>query len=194
MRGENETQGHMFTYLSPEQRVPKDHPLRKIKENADQVLKQLSPTFRAMYSRVGRPSIPPERLLKAQILIALYSVRSDRLFCGKLQSKCSSARLESVYDRARSAPTRATTPGSSSVSCAVAALHHTSPRTSRIKAVRPSTVAPLGTRGMPSANGCANAWRRSLAGARALAECAAAGSKAENERNCLPWSWAQRTT
>jgi len=84
MRGENSTQGHMFTYLSPEQRVPKDHPLRAIKESADQVLKELSPTFGAMYSRVGRPSIPPERLLKAQVLIALYSVRSDRLFCETL--------------------------------------------------------------------------------------------------------------
>ena len=84
MRGENSTQGHMFTYLSPEQRVPQDHPLRLIKESADQVLKELSPTFRAMYSKVGRPSIPPERLLKAQVLIALYSVRSDRLFCETL--------------------------------------------------------------------------------------------------------------
>jgi hypothetical protein len=78
MRGENSTQGHMFTYLSPEQRVPADHPLRPIKESADQVLKELSRTFRTMYSEVGRPSIPPERLLKAQVLIALYSVRSDR--------------------------------------------------------------------------------------------------------------------
>jgi transposase len=84
MRGENETQGHMFTYLSPEQRVPADHPLRAVKASADQVLKDLSPTFRAMYSQVGRPSIPPERLLKAQVLIALYSVRSDRLFCETL--------------------------------------------------------------------------------------------------------------
>jgi transposase len=84
MRGENSTQGHMFTYLSPEQRVPADHPLRAIKESADQVLKELSSTFRAMYSQVGRPSIPPERLLKAQVLIALYSIRSDRLFCETL--------------------------------------------------------------------------------------------------------------
>lgn len=84
MRGENNTHGHMFTYLSPEQRVPKDHPLRAIKQSADQVLKELSPTFRAMYSQVGRPSIPPERLLKAQVLIALFSVRSDRLFCETL--------------------------------------------------------------------------------------------------------------
>jgi transposase len=84
MRGENNTQGQMFTYLSPEQRVPADHPLRPIKQSADQVLKDLSSTFRAMYSTVGRPSIPPERLLKAQVLIALFSVRSDRLFCETL--------------------------------------------------------------------------------------------------------------
>ena len=84
MCGENSTQGHMFTYVSPEQRVPADHPLRAIKESADQVLKELSSTFRAMYSQVGRPSIPPERMLKAQVLIALYSVRSDRLFCETL--------------------------------------------------------------------------------------------------------------
>jgi transposase len=84
MRGENSTQGQMFTYLSPEQRVPADHPLRPIKESADQVLKELSRTCRAMYSEVGRPSIPPERLLKAQVLIALFSVRSDRLFCETL--------------------------------------------------------------------------------------------------------------
>jgi transposase len=82
MRGPNSTKEHM--YLSPEQRVPADHPLRAIKENADQVLKDLPPTFRAMYSQVGRPSIHPERLLKAQVLIALYSLRSDRLFCETL--------------------------------------------------------------------------------------------------------------
>lgn len=84
MRGINDTQSYMFTYLSPEQRVPADHPLRQIKDVADAVLKALSPVFNEMYSRMGRPSIPPERLLKAQILIALYSVRSDRLFAEML--------------------------------------------------------------------------------------------------------------
>jgi transposase len=74
----------MFTYVSPEQRVPADHPLRPIKAFADAVLKELSPVFNKMYSKTGRPSIPPERLLKAQILIALYSVRSDRLFAEML--------------------------------------------------------------------------------------------------------------
>ena len=84
MRGFNNTQSYMFSYLSPEQRVPRNHPLRPIKHFADIVLKELSPIFDEMYSRMGRPSIPPERLLKAQILIGLYSVRSDRLFCEML--------------------------------------------------------------------------------------------------------------
>jgi transposase len=81
MRGSKDRQGGMFSYFSPEERVPQQHPLRRIKVDADAVLKQLSPTFEAMYSTMGRPSIPPERLLKSLLLIALYSVRSDRLFC-----------------------------------------------------------------------------------------------------------------
>lgn len=84
MLGQDANQGFMFTYLSPEQRVPKSHPLRTIKAFADRVLKELNPTFKVMYSKTGRPSIPPERLLKAQLLIALYSVRSDRMFCEQL--------------------------------------------------------------------------------------------------------------
>jgi transposase len=84
MRGINDTQSYMFTYISPDERVPAEHPLRQIKAFADKALKELSPVFNRMYSRMGRPSIPPERLLKAQILIALYSVRSDRLFAEML--------------------------------------------------------------------------------------------------------------
>lgn len=84
MRGINDSQGYMWTYISAEQRVPKDHPLRSVKSYADTALKGLSRDFDAMYSRMGRPSIPPERLLKAQLLIALYSVRSDRQFCEML--------------------------------------------------------------------------------------------------------------
>lgn len=84
MRGINDTQGYMFTYLSPEERVPVNHPMRAIKTCADGVLQGLSEAFDAMYSTMGRPSVPPERLLKAQLLIALYSVRSDRLFCEML--------------------------------------------------------------------------------------------------------------
>jgi transposase len=65
-------------------RQPKTHPLRRIKHLADTALEALSPTFEAMYSKVGRPSIPPERLLKATLLMAFYSVRSERLFCEQL--------------------------------------------------------------------------------------------------------------
>jgi transposase len=84
MRGHDTKQATMFSVVSPEHRVPQDHPLRPIKAMADDVLASMSRTFGGMYSKVGRPSIPPERLLKAQILIALYSVRSDRMFCEQL--------------------------------------------------------------------------------------------------------------
>lgn len=84
MRGELNPQGKMFSYFSPESRVPVEHPLRSIKAHTDRVLKELSGELDALYSETGRPSIPPERLLKGQLLIALYSVRSDRLFCQML--------------------------------------------------------------------------------------------------------------
>jgi len=74
----------MLSLVTPDQRVPKDHPLRKLKALADATLAALSPTFDEMYSKVGRPSIPPERLLKATLLMAFYSVRSERLFCEQL--------------------------------------------------------------------------------------------------------------
>jgi transposase len=79
MRGNDQQQSHIFSYLSPEQRVRKDHPLRAIRAMVDEVLKQLSPRFDKMYAKVGRPSIPPEQLLRAQLLQMLYSVRSERL-------------------------------------------------------------------------------------------------------------------
>ncbi len=79
MRGNDPQQNHMFSYLSPEQRVRKDHPLRAIRAMVDKVLKQLLPRFDTMYAKVGRPSIPPEQLLRAQLLQMLYSVRSERL-------------------------------------------------------------------------------------------------------------------
>src|ERR1700722_3653531 len=84
MRGHVDPQAHMFSYFSPEQRVPAKHPLRSIKAYTDSSLKQIRPVLDGIYSTIGRPSIPPERLLKAQLLIALYSVRSDRLFCETL--------------------------------------------------------------------------------------------------------------
>jgi transposase len=79
MRGNDQQQGHVFSYISPEQRVRKDHPLRPIRTMVDKVLKELSPEFNKMYSKVGRPSIPPEQLLRALLLQMLYSVRSERL-------------------------------------------------------------------------------------------------------------------
>jgi transposase len=84
MRGRNESQVTMLSLVTPEQRVPKEHPLRKVKALADGALAALSPTFDEMYGKVGRPSIPPERLLKATLLMAFYSVRSERLFCEQL--------------------------------------------------------------------------------------------------------------
>ena len=79
MRGTDQQQNHVFSYISPEQRVRKDHPLRPIRTMVDEILKQLSPQFQKMYAKVGRPSIPPEQLLRAQLLQMLYSVRSERL-------------------------------------------------------------------------------------------------------------------
>lgn len=74
----------MLALVSIESLVPAEHPIRKIKPIVDDALRQLSPTFDAMYADGGRPSVPPERLLKAMILMALYSVRSERLFCEQL--------------------------------------------------------------------------------------------------------------
>ena len=75
----------MLMLMSPEAMVPKDHPARRIKKLADEALAELSPVFDAMYSGTGRPSIPPETLLKSMLLIALYSVRSERMFCERLR-------------------------------------------------------------------------------------------------------------
>src|SRR5207249_6184796 len=79
MRGADHQQNHMFSYLSPEMRVRKDHPLRSIRATMDEVLTQLSRRFDMMYASAGRPSIPPEKLLRAQLLQMLYSIRSERL-------------------------------------------------------------------------------------------------------------------
>src|ERR1700758_4821349 len=85
MRGENQEQGGMFSYLSPEQRVRADHPLRAVRAQVDQVLKTLSPLFDEMYSTTGRPSIAPEKLLRALLLQLLYSIRSERLLMEQLE-------------------------------------------------------------------------------------------------------------
>jgi transposase len=84
MRGSETKQATMLSLLSPERRVPEKHPLRAVKALADAALTELSPVFDEMYSAVGRPSIPPERLLKATLLMALYTLRSERLFCEQL--------------------------------------------------------------------------------------------------------------
>jgi transposase len=78
MRGADEQPGSMFSYVSLEERVPADHPLRAIRRITDRALERLSPTFGALYVHFGRPSIPPEKLLRALLLQALYTIRSER--------------------------------------------------------------------------------------------------------------------
>lgn len=75
----------MFSYLSPEQRVPADHPLRKVRQITDQILKSLSSVFGRMYSEVGRRSIPPEQLCRALLLQVLYTIRSERMLMEQLE-------------------------------------------------------------------------------------------------------------
>src|SRR5215211_7883747 len=79
-----ERQLAMLTTLSPEDLIPADHPIRGIRRVVDDVLGELDREFDAMYSRIGRPSVPPEQLLKATVLLALYSMRSERAFCERL--------------------------------------------------------------------------------------------------------------
>ena len=79
MRGPDDQTSHMFSYLSPEQRVRADHPVRAIRGMTDDVLASLSARFTKMYSAIGRPSIPPEQLLRALLIQSLYTVRSERL-------------------------------------------------------------------------------------------------------------------
>ena len=84
MRGDDRNDVNLFSYISPEARVPKDHPLRAIRQIVDVVLKDLSPHFTKLYSAVGRPSIAPEMLLRALLLQVLYSIRSERLLMEQL--------------------------------------------------------------------------------------------------------------
>src|SRR3979411_1553814 len=87
MRGRRDPQVMMLAFVDLEERVSRNHPLRVIKQHADRALSELSPVFDEMYAAGGRPSMPPERLLKASLLIALYSVRSERAFCEELDYK-----------------------------------------------------------------------------------------------------------
>jgi transposase len=84
MRGPDTQQSAMFSYLSPEERIPADHPLRPIRRMVDQALAALSRHFDEMYSTFGRPSIAPEKLLRALLLQILYSIRSERLLMEQL--------------------------------------------------------------------------------------------------------------
>lgn len=85
MRGEDNKQEGMFSYVFPERRVPADHPLRPVRKMVDEILKQMSPQFVKLHSEVGRPSIAPERLLRAPLLQIFYSVRSERLLMEQIQ-------------------------------------------------------------------------------------------------------------
>jgi transposase len=85
MRGDDRQTGYVFSYLSPEERVPADHPLRAIRRMTDAVFTRLSPQFDRLYSTMGRPSIPPEKLLRALLLQGFYTVRSERLLMEQLQ-------------------------------------------------------------------------------------------------------------
>src|SRR5580692_5906732 len=84
MRGKDEQQLDVFSYVSPEQRVPQDHPLRSLRAMTDEALLQLQPRFNRLYAKTGRPSIVSEKLLRALLLQALYSVRSERMLMEQL--------------------------------------------------------------------------------------------------------------
>jgi transposase len=84
MRGADDHQDGMFSYLSPAARVPEDHPLRPIKRMVNQALREMWHDFEAIYAKEGRPSIPPEKLLRALLLQALYTIRSERLLMEQL--------------------------------------------------------------------------------------------------------------
>lgn len=84
MRGNDSDDTGMWSYVSPEQRIPPGHPLRPIRTMVDEILDRLSPRFDALYSKVGRPSIPPERLLRALLLQVLYTIRSERMLMEQL--------------------------------------------------------------------------------------------------------------
>src|SRR5205085_6698054 len=85
MRGEETRQVHLFSYISLDERVPKSHPLRKLRLVVDGILASMNDEFDRAYAKVGRPSIPPERLLRALLLQVLFSVRSERMLVEQLE-------------------------------------------------------------------------------------------------------------
>src|SRR5512141_753386 len=84
MRGDDQQQSGVFSYISAEQRVPQNHRLRPLRKMVDEVLAELSPRFTKMYAKRGRPSIAPEKLLRALLLQVLYTIRSERLLKGDI--------------------------------------------------------------------------------------------------------------
>src|SRR5216684_2060612 len=97
MRGDDDLQEGMFSYISPEKRVPGDHPLRPIRKMVDEILKEMSPKFAKLYSDLGRPSIAPERLLRSLLLQIFYSVRRERL----LNEEIAESFFQRVLERAK---------------------------------------------------------------------------------------------
>jgi transposase len=87
MRGDGQHQEAMFSYLTMEQRIPADHPIRAIRTMVDEAPRQMDAKFSRMYAQRGRPSIAPERLLRAQLLVVLYSIASERLTHALKQKK-----------------------------------------------------------------------------------------------------------
>src|ERR1700730_12503217 len=85
MRGSTARQTTMFAVADPGDLIPTQHPIRRIRPLVESALERLGPAFEVMYTKVGRPSIPPERLLRASVLMALYSIRSERQFCEQLR-------------------------------------------------------------------------------------------------------------
>jgi transposase len=85
MRGDRREEDQLFSYIPLEDRVPASHPLRVIRQFVDPILAELSPRFDAIYAKTGRPSIPPEQLLRALLLQVLYTVRSERMLCEQLE-------------------------------------------------------------------------------------------------------------
>ena len=92
MRGRTDQQ-MTIVVVDPEELIPEQHPIRRVRPFVEAALSRLEPTFEEMYAKVGRPSIPPEQLLKASVLMAPYSIRSERQFCERLQygTTCSSS-------------------------------------------------------------------------------------------------------
>lgn len=86
MRGRNDEQQVLFHVFNVEERIRADHPLREVKRRVDSILQTMSPVFAQAYSRTGRPSVPPERLLKSMLIMAMYSIRSERQLCERLQT------------------------------------------------------------------------------------------------------------